>query len=112
MNQFWPSILVLAQNTAAPAEGTPATLPSKSILTYIREGGPLSFLLVLVSFVAVALIIRNMLMLRRSRLAPPEVLARLEGELKQNDVEGALSVCAAPQNDSFVSRVFGAALLR
>jgi biopolymer transport protein ExbB len=103
---------MLAQDTTAASSGAPQTLPSKSILTYIREGGPLSYVLVMVSFVAVALIIRNVLMLRRSRLAPPEVLARLESELKQNDVEGALAVCAAPQNDSFVARVFGSALLR
>jgi biopolymer transport protein ExbB len=114
MHEFWSPIwspmLTLAQDAAGGA--APQTLPSKSILQYIRDGGPLSYLLVLVSFVAVALIIRNILMLRRSRLAPPEVLARLEGELKQNDVEGALAVCAAPANDSFVARVFGAALLR
>jgi biopolymer transport protein ExbB len=115
MNQFWSPILMLAQDTAAAGGaggGAPQTIPSKSILTYIQEGGLLSYVLVLVSFVAVALIIRNILMLRRSRLAPPDVLARLESELKQNDVEGALAVCAAPQNDSFIARVFGAALLR
>ncbi|MEX2219094.1 MAG: MotA/TolQ/ExbB proton channel family protein [Phycisphaerales bacterium] len=101
-------LILLAQDAAAPA----GSATSKSILEYIQDGGILSYVLVIVSFIAVALIVRNILMLRRSRLAPPEVLARLESELKQNDVEGALAVCTAPGNDSFLSRVFGAALLR
>src|SRR5437763_456703 len=97
---FFP-IYLLAQDAA----GAPQKLPSKSILTYISEGGPLSYVLVAVSFVAVALIIRNILLLRRSRLAPPEVLAELESELRDNDVEGALAVCSAPGSDSFIARV-------
>jgi biopolymer transport protein ExbB len=108
MQHFWSPILTLAQDAATTA----TKLPSKSILTYIREGGLLSYVLVTVSFIAVALIIRNVLMLRRSRLAPPEVLARLESQLRDNDIEGALAVCSAPENSSFIARVFGAALLR
>src|SRR5690348_15209784 len=110
MHHFWSPILNLAQDAAANSAAK--ALASKSVLEYIREGGTLSFVLIAVSFIAVALIIRNILMLRRARLAPPEVLAALEGELRENNLEGALAVCGSPANDSFIARVFGAALLR
>src|SRR2546423_285031 len=45
---------VLAQDAAKPAADN-----SKRILDYIADGGPLSYVLVFLSFVAVALMIRN-----------------------------------------------------
>jgi biopolymer transport protein ExbB len=102
-------IITLAQDTAAPG---PKTVASRSILEYIQDGGLLSYVLVTISFVALALIIRNMLMLRQSKLAPPEDFQRLDQLLRENDIEGALALCRSPDHDSFLTRVFGAALLR
>jgi biopolymer transport protein ExbB len=101
------SVLMLAQDTAAKVE-----IESKSILQYVQEGGPLSYVLVFLSFVALALMIRNFIIFSRNRLSPPGVMERLSAMLRENDVEGALAFCAAPENNSFLARVFGAALLR
>jgi biopolymer transport protein ExbB len=102
-------ILSLAQDTAAPQQ---AAASSKTILEYINEGGPLSYVLVFLSFVALALVIRNIIVFSRKRLSPPGAYERLAGMLRENDVEGALAYCAAPENNSFLTRVFGSALLR
>ena len=99
-------LLILAQDT------TTAEPESKSILQYIAAGGPLSYVLVLVSLAAVSLVIRNLIILSRGRLAPPAVFERLSSLLRENDIEGTLAYCSAPENNSFLTRVFGSALLR
>jgi biopolymer transport protein ExbB len=104
--KYW--VLMLAQD----ATPTKAEIESKSILQYVQEGGPLSYVLVFLSFVALALMIRNFIIFSRKRLSPPGVMERLSAMLRENDVEGALAYCAAPENNSFLARVFGAALLR
>lgn len=101
-------ILMLAQESTAPAnEGL-----NKSLLDYVQEGGPLSYVLIFLSFVALALMIRNALLFARKRVSPPGAFERLAMLLRDNDVEGALAYCSAPENNSFLTRVFGAALLR
>lgn len=93
-------------------DASPKTLPSKSLLDYIHDGGTVSYILVLVSFVAVTLVIRNILIFRRSKQAPPHVFQRLSDLLKSGDTEGATALCLAPENASFLTRVFGSALQR
>lgn len=105
--RFW--LNVLAQDAAATGA---KTVESKNLLEYIQEGGPLSYVLVALSFVALALVIRNIIIFSRKRLAPPAVFERLSALLRENDIEGALAYCAAPENNSFLTRVFGSALLR
>ncbi|MFN0132945.1 MAG: MotA/TolQ/ExbB proton channel family protein [Phycisphaerales bacterium] len=97
--------LVLAQEAVADSG-------SKSLLQYIHSGGIVSYVLVLVSLVAVALLIRNALIFRADKLAPPDVFDRIDAALRQGDTQAAMAVCADPENASFLSRVFGAALLR
>jgi biopolymer transport protein ExbB len=96
--------LILAQQAAEPE--------SKSLLSYVHDGGFLAYVLVGISFVALALIVRNMLVLRESRLAPAEDFAKLDKLLRSNDIEGAIALCANPEHNSFLTRVFGTALLR
>src|SRR5438094_68212 len=79
--QHW--FLTLAQDAPAAAAAEPE---SKSILEYIASGGPLSYVLVLVSFAAVSLVIRNLIIFSRGRLAPPAVFERLSGLLRENDI--------------------------
>jgi biopolymer transport protein ExbB len=96
-----------AQDTEAAAAAT-----SKSLLDYVNEGGIVSYIIVLLSFVAVALVIRNLIQIRRGVLAPPEVVSRLDTLLKEGDMKGALVVCSDRGNDSSITRIFGAALAR
>jgi biopolymer transport protein ExbB len=103
---------LLAQTTPAPGAAPPKPVPSFSVLQYINQGGIISYILVLISFVAVAIIIRNLLLFRRQRLAPPQTVMRLSELLGDNDLAGAAAYCNAPSNSCFLTRVFGSALQR
>lgn len=101
-------VYVLAQaGAAAPAEAHRTTL-----LEYLASGSYISYLLILLSFLAVGLMIRNLIVLRMSRIAPPHVVARLDSLLRDNDTAGALAVCNAEENRSFITGVIGGALAR
>lgn len=110
MTLFGQALPIIAQSAPAPAAAPPP--PSLSLLDYIHQGGVLSYILVLVSFVALGLIVRNILLFRRDRLAPPDTVARLNELLAENDLPGAAAFCASPVNSCFITRVFGAALAR
>ncbi|QOJ01424.1 MAG: MotA/TolQ/ExbB proton channel family protein [Phycisphaeraceae bacterium] len=84
----------------------------RRLIDQILSGGPVGYVLIVLSVVALALVIANAVQLRRDRLAPPAVIAALEETLRRNDVEGARAVCAAAGNESFLSRMFGSALTR
>ncbi len=106
-------LLTLAQAAgAAPAASPSKALPSLSLLDYIQQGGIISYVLVLISFIAVGIMIRNMLLFRRQRLAPPDTVIRLSELLGENDLAGAAAYCNAQANSSFLTRVFSAALQR
>lgn len=98
--------LILAQDSKG------ASLPSKSLLEYVQDGGFISYVLVVLSLIAVTLVIRNMLIFRRSKQAPDDVFQRIDEALRAGDTENAMAICAAPENHSFLTRVFGSALQR
>jgi biopolymer transport protein ExbB len=110
MHHAFGLVITMAQDSAAAQAAK--EIPSRSILQYIQDGGLISYVLVAISFVAMSLIVRNILMLRQSKLAPPEDFQRLDQLLRENDIEGALALCRSPEHDSFLTRVFGSALLR
>ncbi|MEZ6242830.1 MAG: MotA/TolQ/ExbB proton channel family protein [Phycisphaerales bacterium] len=85
---------------------------SKSLLQYIAAGREIGFIIILLSLVGVGMIAAQLWRVRRSRLAPPEVVGQLHEKLRANDVKGAITICENPDNESFITRVFGAALVR
>lgn len=96
----------------ALAQDAPAEPPSKSVLDYINEGGVVSYVLVFASFIAVGLMVRNLILIRRTTIVPPDAVARLDQLLRARDLEGAAAYCAARENDSFLTRVVGSGLAR
>jgi biopolymer transport protein ExbB len=105
----------LAQGTApaAGAAGAPAAAtaaPTKTVLGYIASGGLISYVLVMLSVVALALIIINFMQLRRDVQAPPVVVEKLERLLEARDIDGALNVCRDPENACFLTRVIDGGL--
>lgn len=95
----------------APAAGA-AESEAASLLDYILDAGFVSYLLILCSIVAVALVIRNILVLRRSVVVKPDVVRQLESLLVAGNVREAERFCQQPENSCFVTRVFGQALVR
>jgi biopolymer transport protein ExbB len=85
---------------------------SMSLLEYVRAGGSLGYVLIGLSVLAVALIVRNVLAVRRSLLAPTELVDALSRQLRAGDVAGAMKTCGDDPGHSFVATVMSAAIRR
>lgn len=96
------TILVLAQD----GQNT------RTLLDYVRDGGPIGYFIILLSLVGLAFAIANVIRLRRAKFVPPVVHNSLEQLLAANDVQGAIAYCRRPESDSYLTRVVGASLLR
>lgn len=97
---------------AAPADVTAAPVQSRSFLAYIARAcgwfwGP-AFLLV--SFILVALIMMNMLQVRRDVLLPSQFVEEFEQKLNAKDFQGSYEFARA--DESFVGRVLAAGMGR
>lgn len=83
-----------------------------SLFEYVRAGGALGYVLIALSVLAVALVVRNLLVLRKSLLAPADLVTRLSGMLRTGDVAGAARACAEDPGHSFVAGVMQSAIRR
>ncbi len=99
-------VSVLGVQDAAPAPS------ATTLLQYIRHGGPVGAVLIALSVVAVSLMVAHFIVVRRARLAPPDVVEGLVRYLREGDLDGAGKFLAAPENESFITRVFGNAMAR
>ena len=103
---------LLSQATGAEGGGAAPEAEAVSLLDYVLDAGIVSYLLIACSVAAVALVIRNMLVLRRSQVVRPEIVRQLEALLVAGNVREAERFCQQPENSCFVTRVFGQALAR
>lgn len=105
---------LLAQNSPADASATGAADAPEavSLLDYILDAGLVSYLLIACSVLAVALVIRNAILLRRNHVLRPDIVRQLEAHLVAGNIREAERFCQQPENDCFVARVFGHALTR
>ncbi len=102
-----PTIKVGGEHPAA-AEGQ--TIPTKSLLGIIREGGLVILPLLICSFILLVFVFERTISLRRGRIIPGPFVKRFLHQLedRQLDREQALLVCE--ENGSPVARVFAAAV--
>lgn len=84
----------------------------KSVLGYIHAGGVISYILVLVSVAAVALVIANFMLLRRQSLAPEHVVTGLKRLAEGKHAGEIIAFCQTPENDCFLSRVVAGGLAK
>jgi biopolymer transport protein ExbB len=85
---------------------------SSSWLSTIGKGGPVGYIIVGLSLVALALVVMHFLQIRRTALIPQEQLVVLEEMLSNGKVEDALAYCVDPTNDSYLTRILATGLLR
>lgn len=100
-----------AQDDEAAAEEDTATeaVAQESYLSWmIRASGIFGFLIMLLSFIMVALVVMNFLQVRRDNLLPAAFIESFEQKLAQKDYQGAYETAKA--DDSFVARVLAAGL--
>lgn len=76
----------------------------------IRASGIFGFLIMLCSFVLVALIMMDFLQLRRSNYLPADFVEQFEQKVNARDLPGAFEL--AKNNDSFIARVLTAGMGR
>ncbi|MFN0012524.1 MAG: MotA/TolQ/ExbB proton channel family protein [Phycisphaerales bacterium] len=109
-----PVALALTQASEAAPSATEAAASvgagGRSLLQFVHSGGPLSYLLVLLSIAALALIVANMILLRRERLLPEHVREGLEKLLNQRQIEQAIRFCQVEENGSFLASIVGGGL--
>ncbi len=103
-----PTLALLA------AQGAPAAdaAHGPTLLEYVRDGGILSYVLIGLSIVAVALTLRNILALRYREFAPPEVMSTLDILLGEGRLAEAERFCKDPVNRCFITIVLGEAFGR
>lgn len=89
------------------ADDAAAALASKSLLQYIHSGGFLSYILIVLSVLALGLLITNFIVLRLAALAPQRVIDALDRLLREKNANGAIEYCRQRENDSFLSRIMG-----
>lgn len=112
------ALMLCAQPTApAAATGSPgsgaasaaaAAVPhaaERSLFQYITAGGFLSYVMVILSIVAVGLVIANLIQLRRQALAKPGLVITLDRLLRDRQVDAAIQACQQKENDCFLARV-------
>lgn len=104
------TLLAQAADAATGAGAEPARLPT--LLDYVRDGGILSYVLIALSIVAVALILRNLFALRQREFAPPEVMSSLESFLSEGRIADAEKFCRIPANRCYVTTVMSEAFSR
>ena len=95
----------------APAEKKEAPKQQESFLMWmLRASGIFGFLILLVSFVMVAVIMMVGLQLRRDNYLPTSFIEQFEQRLQAKDYQGAYE--AAKGSDSFIGRVLSAGMAR
>lgn len=97
---------------AGDGAGTPTPVSRKSFLEWMIEALGMFWLLVfaLLSFVMVALIMMNILQVRRENLLPSDFIESFEEKLNGKDFQGAYET--ARNDDSFIGRVLAAGMSR
>lgn len=100
-----------APAAGAPAGGDNAAEPAETFLTWmIKASGAWGAALLLLSFVMVAIIMMNLLQVRRDNLLPEGFVAAFEDKLNAKDYQGAYEI--SRNDDSLIARVLAAGLSR
>ena len=98
-----------ADAAGAPPAGDGAAPVSQSFLSWMIEAsGIFGAVLLLLSFLMVAIIMMNVLQVRRENLLPQAFIEAFEAKLQGKDYQGAYET--ARNDDSFVARVLAAGL--
>ncbi len=87
-------------------------LPEKSLLDHIRSGGTIGYVIIVLSFAAMVLAIMHLIQIRKSRLAPPEVVTKLDFLLASGDTRATMEYVLNKDNECFLTRTFAGALTR
>lgn len=99
-----------AAPTPAASPAGPEMIPTKNLLTVMRDGGPLMIPIAGCSVVLMVFVFERLIMLRRARVIPRPFVKRFLEQLAANqlDRESALTLCE--ENKSPVAMIFAGAV--
>lgn len=97
-------LIFLAAATPALAAETTAV---KDVFT---KSGVVGIVIILLSVVALALVIENIVSLKRDKLAPPELIDEIQALFDEEQFQEAMELCENEQN--FFTRVCGAGIAK
>ncbi|MFK7759365.1 MAG: MotA/TolQ/ExbB proton channel family protein [Phycisphaerales bacterium] len=84
----------------------------RSLLEYVVQGGAIGFIILLISLAAMGMIGAQFFRIRRSRLAPEDLIQELGPVLGKRQVTRAIELCNEHEVDSYLGRVLGLSLSR
>lgn len=89
-----------------------AVRPSPSLLDLIRSGGTVGYIIIFLSFIAMAMAVMHMVRIREAALAPIYLVEELNSLLLKGKVDEAIRVCDDEANSCFLTNVMAAGLSR
>jgi biopolymer transport protein ExbB len=116
------TILARVQRAAAPAfafgltfvaTAAPTLAQSKSEKSFsdvFKDAGPVGLVIMLLSVVALALIIENIVSLKRDKLAPPELIDEVQALFEEEKFQEAMELCE--DEPGYFTRVCGAGIAK
>ena len=103
MTTLVPSLLLQGQDTSNL---------SSSAMKFITGGGAVGYVIVLMSVVAFAFVLINLMQIRRSAMLHADKVKAVREMVQRADLEGALEYATLPANDCYYLRVIGSGLKR
>lgn len=101
------SAVAFAAQDAAPAA---AKAPSPSLFDYVKMSGFIGWVICVQSIVALAMVLENLVTLKRDRLAPLELVDEVKSLFDEGQYQEAMELC---ENDkSFFARVCAAGIAK
>jgi biopolymer transport protein ExbB len=108
-----PFLLLVAALAASFAPQTASAMgvaSDKSLLDLYRDGGPIMHLIALCSVAVMSLGAYCVVMFRKGKLMPPQVITHLGNLMTQRDLQAAYDFCSA--NPALVTRILASALTK
>lgn len=103
--------LLLGQSTG-PDGAAASTGSGTTLLQLIQYGGVIGYTIIILSIIALAMTIVQLVRIRKERLVPPELVRELAEALRRRDIAGGLAVCRREGNACFLTAVVEAGLVR
>jgi biopolymer transport protein ExbB len=108
MAVFLLAVVPLLAQVPADAPAARPAVRTISLWTLIKAGGTVGWVIVLMSFAALAMIIDHFISLRRENLVPTALVDQIEGHLEEKNYGKARELCE--ENNSFLAKVIGSGL--
>jgi biopolymer transport protein ExbB len=100
--------LCFAAPLLAAAQQAESTDKGMSILGLVKASGVVGYVIIALSVVALAMVIENVLSLRRDKLAPPELIDEVQSLFDEGRYQEAMELCEAENN--FFARICSAGI--